>query len=128
MKTNTFRLTALLLLAPMLVATSGCVAARNAATDTVSWIRGALEVTVDAPIDRVGKAATATVREMKFALISSKVDVISGEVVALTAQDTKIEILMKKVGENTTHVSIRVGAFGDQAVSQQIYDELKKNL
>ena len=42
MKNNLIRLTALLLIAPLMVVTTGCVATKTAAHDTVSWIRGAL--------------------------------------------------------------------------------------
>lgn len=130
MKTTPLRLTVLFLIAPLLLATSGCVAVAvgGAAAGTVAWIRGALEVAVDAPIEKVGNAATATMTEMKFSLISSKVDVVSGVIVARTAQDVKVEILLKKITEKSTKVSIRVGVFGDQALSQQIYDALRKNL
>jgi hypothetical protein len=130
MKTPPLRLTVLFLFAPLLLVTSGCVAVAvgGAAAGTVAWIRGALEVAVDAPIEKVGKAATETMTEMKFAVISSKVDVVSGAIVARTAQDVKVEILLNKITEKSTKVSIRVGIFGDQALSQQIYDALRENL
>ena len=126
MKTTIVRLVAILLLTPAFVATSGCVAARNAATDTVGWVRGALEKVVDAPLDRVGKAATAAVNEMKFLDVTSKVDAIEGEITARTAQDTRITILLKKVTPKTTKISIRVGVFGDEAVSNQIFEAMQK--
>jgi len=128
MKTNTLRLTAMILFAPMLAIGPGCVAAKNAASDTVGWIRNALEQVVDAPIDRTGIAATAALNEMKFREVTSKVDAIEGEITALTAQDTRITILLKKVTPKTTKISIRVGVFGDEAVSQQIFDLMQKKL
>jgi hypothetical protein len=130
MKPLPLRLTVLFLFLPLLLATSGCVAVAvgGAAAGTVAWIRGALEVAVDSPIDKVGKAATEAMTEMKFSVISSKVDVVSGAIVARTAQDVKVEIRLNKITEKSTKVSIRVGIFGDQALSQQIYDALRENL
>ena len=130
MKINTLRISALLMLAPVLLVSTGCVAvvAAGAAGGTVAWVRGALEVTVDKPIDKVGSASTDAVRGMKFALVSSNVDAVTGEIIARTSQDTKVEIKLKKVTDGSTEISIRVGIFGDQAVSQQIYEEIKKRL
>lgn len=128
MKTNTLRLIAFLLIAPLAAVTTGCVATKTAAKDTVSWVRGSLDVVLDNPLDRVGTASTNAVKNMKFSNVESKVDVVSGQITARTAQDTKIEILLTKVGEKTTQVSIRVGVFGDEALSRLILDEIKKNL
>lgn len=126
MKTNTLRLTATILFAPMLAIGPGCVAARNAASDTVEWVRGSLEEVVDVPIERVGQAATATLNEMKLREIDSKVDAIDGEVTGLTAQDTRITILLKQVTPKTTKISIRVGVFGDEAISHQVFESMQK--
>jgi len=128
MKTNTLRIAALVLIAPLMVLTTGCVAAKTAARDTVRVIRGALEVELDHTIEQVGRAATKAVTDLKFINVVSKVDVVSGEINAETAQGTNIGILLDKIGERTTRVSIRVGAFGDETVSRLILDEMKKNL
>lgn len=128
MKNTNLRVLALLLVAPLLVATGGCVAARTAANDTVAWIRGALEVMIDNPVDQVGRAATKAVNDLKFNSVVSRVDVVSGEITAETAQGTDIGILLNKVSDKTTKVSIRVGAFGDEALSRLILEEIEKNL
>ena len=128
MKTNVLRLSALLICAPLLVAGPGCVAAKNVASDTVGWIRGELTEVVDSPIDQVGRASTAAVNDMKFLSITSKVDAVEGEITAKTAQDTNITILLEKVTDKTTKISIRVGVFGDEAISRQIYGAIQKHL
>jgi hypothetical protein len=128
MKTNTIRLFALLLVAPLAGVMTGCVATKTAANQTVAWIRGALEINLDYPVEQVGRAATAAVTNLKFNSIVSRVDVVSGEVNAETAQGTDIDILIDKISDRITRVSIRVGAFGDEAVSRLILDELERNL
>lgn len=128
MKTNALRVSALLSLAVLASISAGCVAARNAAEDTVSTIRGATEVVLDKPIERVGRAAETAVRDMKFSAIDSRIDAVSGIVTAKTAQDTKIEIRVNKVSDNTTHVMILVGTFGDEALSREILSQIKKRL
>lgn len=128
MKTNHLRLAAILIIAPLTVVLTGCVAAKTAASDTVAWIRGALEVVLDNNIEDVGRAATKAVNDLKFNTVVSKVDVVSGQITAETAQGTDIGILLNKVTDRTTKVSIRVGAFGDEALSRLILDEIEKNL
>jgi hypothetical protein len=128
MKTNMIRLFALLLIAPLTGVTTGCVATKTAANQTVAWIRGALEVNLDYPVEQVGHAATAAVTNLRFNTIVSRVDVVSAEVNAETAQGTDIDILIDKISDRITRVSIRVGAFGDEAVSRLILDEIQRNL
>jgi hypothetical protein len=128
MKITNLRVVGLLLIAPLIVVSGGCVAAKTAASSTVSWIRGALEIHLDSPIEEVGRAATKAVLDLKFNTVLSKVDVVSGEFTAETAQGTDIGILLNRVTDNTTKVSIRVGPFGDEALSQMLLDEIRKNL
>jgi hypothetical protein len=101
---------------------------RRSAGGTVAYVRGAGEVTLDHPIDRVGAAATHAVQDLKFALVSSKVDAVSGESIVRTARDLKIEVGLTKAGDHATNVDIRVGVFGDQAVSPQVLEQFKSRL
>lgn len=128
MMINALKVSVLIPLAAAAVVSSGCVAARNAAENTVSTIRGATEVVLEKPVDKVGRAAEAAVREMKFSAIESRIDAVSGIVTARTAQDTKIEVRVNKVSDNTTHVTILVGTFGDEALSREILAQMKKRL
>lgn len=120
----------LLVLAATAVFSGGCVAvvAAGAAAGTVAYVRGTLKATLDHPVERVGAAADQAVRDLKFAAVSSKVDAVSGEIIARTARDVKIEIALKRVSDNSTQVEIRVGTFGDQAISQQVLEQIRKNL
>ena len=119
-----------LVLAATVLLASGCVAvvAAGAAGGTVAYVRGALKATLDRPVEAVGAATGRAVQDLKFALVSSKVDAVSGEIIARTARDVKIEIHLKKVSDNSTAVDIRVGVFGDQAISQQLLDQIRRNL
>jgi len=49
-------------------------------------------------------------------------------VTAKTAGDKDVKITIKKEGQNTSRIWIRVGVFGDQALSRQIYDNIKSQL
>lgn len=112
------------------VATSGCVAvaAAGAAGAGVAWIRGALETNVDRDLDRVYRATQEAVRGLEFAVVTERKSSVDATVVARTALDKKVEVILKQAGSKTTHVSIRVGVFGDEAMSLAILERIKAEL
>ncbi len=112
------------------VATSGCVAvaAAGAAGAGVAWIRGALETNVDRDLDRVYRATQEAVRGLEFAVVTERKSSVDATVVARTALDKKVEVILKQAGSKTTHVSIRVGVFGDEAMSLAILERIKAKL
>lgn len=118
------------LLLGALVGTTGCVAvvAAGAAGAGVAWVRGALQTTLEAPLDRTFAAANAAVREMQLAKVSDRKSSVDAQVVARTALDKKIEITLKRTGDRSTLVDIRVGVFGDEAMSLAVLEKIKANL
>lgn len=118
------------LLLGLLTVTTGCVAivAAGAAGAGVAWVRGTLETTIEHNLDQVYRAAQKTVAELEFAQVSANKSGLDAVLVARTALDKKIEIALKQVGQNTTQVVIRVGVFGDEAMSLAILDRMKREL
>lgn len=117
------------LFAGVILLQSGCVVvAAGAGAGTVAWVRGELKTTVNNDLKDVVKASTKAVEDLKFALVSSKQDVLTGEVIARTIDDKKIEIIAKSESTGVTTIHIRVGVFGDQRISQLVLEEIKKNL
>ncbi|MBA4136511.1 MAG: hypothetical protein C0518_04255 [Opitutus sp.] len=122
---------AALLLGVIAVFTStGCVAvaAAGAAGAGVAWIRGALEVNLEENLDQVYKASQNAVRGLEFAPVSERKSGVDAAILARTALDKRVEIVLKKIGPNTTHVSIRVGVFGDETMSMAVLDRIKAGL
>ena len=77
------------------------------------------------------KAATAAnlaIKQLQFAKISEKKDALTAILIARTAEDRKVEIKVIKVGDQSAKVQIRVGVFGDEALSLTILDKIKTNL
>jgi hypothetical protein len=116
--------------AALVFCASGCVAvvAAGAAGAGVAWVRGALETNLETDLDRAYRASQEAVRELEFAPISERKSGVDAALVARTALDKRIEVIMKRVGDKSTHVSIRVGLFGDEALSLAILDRIKQNL
>lgn len=121
-----------LMLAAALLAASltGCVAvvAGAAGAGTVAWVRGELEATLDANYEKAATAANLAIKQLQFAEISEKKDALTAILIARTAEDRKVEIKVIKVGDQSAKVQIRVGVFGDEALSLTILDKIKTNL
>jgi hypothetical protein len=121
-----------LMLAAALLAASltGCVAvvAGAAGAGTVAWVRGELEATLDVSYEKAATAANLAIKQLQFAKISEKKDALTAILIARTAEDRKVEIKVIKVGDQSAKVQIRVGVFGDEALSLTILDKIKTNL
>jgi uncharacterized protein YbjQ (UPF0145 family) len=122
------RLLSLFLLASLAFALGACTHVREATNDAVAWVRDALQTTVDAPLDRTVKATTTALKDLQFSAVTTRADAISGVVTAKTARDEKVEVTITSVTPVQTRLDIRVGAFGDQPVSQRILSEIQKQL
>jgi len=119
-----------LLLILSLLFVNGCavILAGSAGAGTVAYIKGELQTNLEAPLEKSIEATNRAIGNLKFIIISKEVDKLAGEIIARTTQDQKITIKLNKVTENTTKISIRVGIFGDQTLSRNVLDEIKKEL
>jgi Protein of unknown function (DUF3568) len=124
------RALAALMLAAALALHSGClaVAAGAAGAGTVAFVRGELAATLDQNFDRTEHATNRAIQDLKFAKISEKQDALVAVIVARTAEDKKIEIKVSSMSAAQTRVQIRVGVFGDEALSQRILEKIRANL
>lgn len=108
---------------------TGCVAvAVGAGAGAVAYIRGDLEATLEARLDDTNRAADRAIAQLEFAKISNRKDALSANVTARTAQDKKVQVEMTKISQRVTKVKIRIGVFGDEAVSLAILDKIRANL
>ncbi len=122
-------LSALLLAGSALTLTSGCiVAAAGAGAGAVAYVRGDLNATLDASLDRCVHAADRAVEQLQFAKVSESKDALQGVIVARNAADKKIKIEFEHASDTQTKISIRVGVFGDETISMAILDKMKAAL
>jgi hypothetical protein len=132
MSSSTLRiriLAALLAMVPLTL-TSGClvVAAGAAGAGAVAWVRGELDASLSHPLDAVDQAANRAGEQLKFAKISESADALSRIITLRTAEDKRIEIRLTRTTDTVTRVRIRVGTFGDEAVSRLLLDKIQANL
>ena len=114
----------------LMAGTSGCVAvvAGAGAGAAVAYVRGDLDGTVNAGFEKAVKAVNGAVADLKFTKVSESKDAMLAIIIARNAADKRIEIRVEQAGEKLSKVKIRVGVFGDEALSLAILDKIKAGL
>ena len=126
-----FKAMALAGLASVTVLQSGCLlvaAGAVAGAGAVGYVRGELQASLDNGYESVKKAANHAVDQLQFKKISESNDALKDVLVARTADNTKVEITIIKVSDVLTKVNIRVGVFGDQALSMTVLEKIRAGL
>jgi hypothetical protein len=113
-----------------LAATSGCVAmaAGAGAGAAVAYMRGDLDTTLNAGYEKSVRAVNDAVKQLQFAKVSENKDALQATIIARNAADKKIELRSDKLADDATKLKIRVGTFGDDALTQSIREKIKANL
>ena len=117
-------------LASSLLLGTGCflVAAGAAGAGTVAYIRGELDSPIEGSFDNTEHAANRAVEQLQFAKVGEEKDSLKATITARTGDDTKVEIIVSRIGDNLSKVQIRIGVFGNEMISRQILDHIKSNL
>jgi len=118
------------LLLLLLIATlPGCLlfvagAAAGVAVGGYAYADGKLTANMDATPDQIAAAIPLAASDLKLTVIS----VNAAEATARTADDTSVKIYIKPLTPKTSRVAIRVGTFGDENLSQAIFQAIKSHV
>ncbi|HEV8604364.1 MAG TPA: DUF3568 family protein [Tepidisphaeraceae bacterium] len=114
----------------ILVTQSGCLvaAAAGAAGGTVAYMKGDVEAVVDAGVERTFNATKAAMDDLKLPLMANWANAMEAHVEARVGTDNKATVNITGQSDKLSKVSIRVGTFGDQGLSQAILEKIKANL
>ena len=93
-----------------------------------AYVNGESKEAEAAGLDKTWNATLAATKEMQLAVISQRKDAFSGEVTARTADDKKVVISLKRLSESNTELRVRVGTFGDEAMSRTITGKIRGKL
>src|SRR5688572_29059405 len=121
---RTFGLMAVM--AIILVSQSGCLvaAAAGAAGGTVAYVKGDVEAIVDGGVEATFNATKAAMEELKMPLLATWANAMEAHVEARVGTDNKATVNITGQSEKISKVSIRVGTFGDQGLSQAILEKI----
>jgi hypothetical protein len=130
MGTRAPRLLVFVALAGLVPVAGGCwyAAAGAAAVGTYAYLKGDLENSVQNTPEEVVAAAEKAFEAMDYVLVSSDANPESGKVVGKTADNKDVKVKAKSMGPNATKITVRFGAFGDEAKSRALMDEIEKHL
>jgi len=114
----------------IMVTQSGCLvaAAAGAAGGTVAYMKGDVEAVVEGNVEQTFNATKAAMDELKMPLLATWSSAMEGHVEARVGTDNKATVNINGQSEKLSKVSIRVGTFGDQGLSQAILEKIKANL
>ncbi len=121
------KFTLVAVLASLIAFASGCALFAVGAAG-YAYAKGELKSTEPTPLDRTWDATVAAVKELQFPIVEQSKDALKARMVATNAEDKDIRIKLKKVADNSTELHVRVGAFGDEAVSHEILDRIRKRV
>ncbi|MBI5362849.1 MAG: DUF3568 family protein [Planctomycetes bacterium] len=109
---------------------SSCIVAAAAAGGAAgyAWFRGEFQANVDASPKAATAAAEKGLRDLDIKEVKASATDIDGRVTGRTALDKEVVITIQRLSESTSTVAIRVGTFGDEALSQKIFEKLKARL
>ena len=111
---------------------SGCVlflvgAGLAVGAGTVAYVEGELKVADNVTMDGAWNASLGAMQDLEFKVTKSQKDALAGLIVARRADDTRIVVRLKKQTDQVTEFRIRVGTFGDEALSRLIYEKIKSH-
>jgi hypothetical protein len=114
----------------IVVTQSGCLiaAAAGAAAGTVAYVKGDLEGYLDGNPEKVAEATKLAMADLKFHSVHGAGSGVDGRVDGRTAADKEVSVKIKSVGANQSRVWIRVGTFGDEAISRELLEKMKDRL
>ncbi len=109
---------------------SGCLiaAAAGGASAGVLYVRGDTETTVNGDPKTVAQATRAAAQEMDLVVISDQATALDGKIIARTATDKKVTVVIKAAGSDHSSISIRVGNFGDDILQHSLLEKIRARL
>lgn len=95
---------------------------------TYSWQQRELRGNFEGSLLDVAAAAERAFVDLRLVAVDQMVDGLKGRVRASTADGTSVRIKLKAMEFETTRFNIKIGTFGDKAMSQQVARYIAREL
>ncbi len=94
----------------------------------VAYAKGELSAADEVELDRVWDAAQGAMEDLDFTIESRHTTATSAKLVARGADSRRVTVVLEeRVGE-FTEIRIRIGFFGDEALSRVILNRMRRRL
>jgi len=123
--------TTLFLVAVSVLMISGCASSVDPGEEgsgTYTWQQRELKGEFAGSLLDVADAAERAFNDLRLIAVDQVVDGLKGSVTASTADGSKVRIKLKAMDFESTKFSIKVGTFGDKAMSQQVARYIARQL
>ena len=120
-----------LLAVTALVMIFGCTSTVDPGEDgsgIYSWTQRELRGNFAGPMLDVAAAAERAFADLRLVGVDRAVDGLKGKVTASMADGTGVRVKLKAMDFETTKFSIKIGPFGDKAMSQQVARYIAREL
>jgi len=112
---------------------SGCAAAvvgaaAAAGAGTYAYVNGQLKTSEAISYEKAQAAASAGLSDLGYNISATEHDAIKTKYTARGSGDKKVTVMVEKSSATVSEFRIRVGTFGDKALSVAIMDAIKKHL
>lgn len=84
--------------------------------------------TADAEPQAVASAAVTAFEQMTIPIVSQEATAIDARVVGKNSQGDEIRVSVDREAPGRSRVWIRIGTFGDDTASSELWERIKKNL
>jgi hypothetical protein len=124
-------LSPLLVTAVLLASVSGCVPLVIGAAAGVggfAWVQGELVQDINTSAEKLHRATTRAMRDLKLAVYDDKGDRLSAKINAKFVDGTDVNIHINAKTEYQAAIKIRVGILGDKEKSEMILNAIKRRL
>ena len=103
-------------------------AGAGAGVGTVAYVRGELQTTYAAPLNRTWDAALGALKDLAIPVTAIKKDEVGGTIEGKRGDGKAVKITLGDAGPGTTSVGIRIGIFGDEEASRAINRRIGERL
>jgi hypothetical protein len=93
---------------------------------TIAYIKGELQSTEEVSLNRAWKATRIAMGDLEFLTEEMEKDAFDARLSARGAGGKNIKIALKKLSPTLTEIRIRVGLFGNESLSRQILEKIKR--
>ncbi len=109
---------------------SGCLiaAAAGAGAATYAYVDGEMTGNMSAPVEKVAAATKAVFADMRATVYEDQPNGPEAKVYARTPSDRRVEVLIKRLTDNASKVSVRVDNFGNDTVSRDVLGRIEQKL
>ncbi len=93
-----------------------------------TYFQGELKTLLSAPLPKVESVVKEVMEELDFVAVDLQSDKLRARARARMADGTRVKIGIEAEDFESTRIRIRVGTFGDQSISRQIYKHIQRRL